>query len=74
MDEMKLKLTTRFMRNIVSKLITKTIYKKYGYKIDIHINDLDVSFIDGDTNVNANVEIKMNNEEFVKVIKSIGLD
>lgn len=74
MDEMKLKLSTRFMRNIVSKLIARTIYKKYGYKVDIQLNDLDVSMIDGETKVSTNVEVKLNSSEFMKIMKSIGMD
>ena len=66
-----MKLSTKFMRNIVSKLIAKAIYKKIGYKVDIQLNDLDISVIDGDANINANVEVKINNEEFMKIMKSI---
>ena len=71
MDEMKLKLSTRFMRGVASKLIARLIYKKLGYKVDIQINDLDVNVIDGDTNINTNVEIKLKSEEFMKIKKDI---
>lgn len=74
MDEMRVKLSTKFMRNIVAKIIAKMIYKKTGYKVDIQLNDLDIHVIDGDTTVNVNVEAKMKSEEFTKVIKNIGLD
>ena len=71
MDELKMKLSTKFMRGIVSKLISKVISKKFGYKVDIQLNDLDINVIDGDANINANVEVKINNEEFMKIMKSI---
>ena len=71
---MKDKLSTKFMRNIVSKLLAKAIYKKYGYKVNIQLNDLNVSFIDGDTKVSTNVEVTMDSKEFGKVIKTLGLD
>ena len=74
MDEMKLKLSTRFMRGLVSKLIAKLIYKKFGCKVDIQLNDLDVSVIDGETSIKTNVEVKMDSKEFMNVMKSIGLD
>lgn len=74
MDEMKVKLSTKFMRNMVSKLIAKFIYKKLGYKIDIQLNDLDISVIDGETSICTNVEIKLDSSEFTKIIKSIGID
>ena len=74
MDEMKLRLSTKFMRGIVSKLISRAIYKKIGYRVDIQLNDLDVQIIDGETTVDANVEIKINSNEFMKIMKSVGLD
>ena len=74
MDEMKLKLSTKFMRSIVAKLIAKFIYMKTGYKVDIQLNDLDVRFIDGETTVSTNIEVKMDSKEFGKVIRTLGLD
>lgn len=74
MDEMKMKLSTKFMRGIVAKLIARTIYKKYGYKVNIQLNELDVSIIDGETKISTNVEVKLNSGEFTKIMKSIGLE
>ena len=74
MDELKLRLTTKFMRNLASKLIARAIYKKYGYKVDIQLNDLDLSVIDGETKITTNVEVKLDSKEFMKIVKTIGLD
>lgn len=74
MDEMKMKLSTKFMRGIVAKLIARTIYKKYGYKVNIQLNELDVSIIDGETKISTNVEVKLNSGEFMKIVKSVGLE
>lgn len=74
MDEMRVKLSTRFMRNIVSKLIAKAIYKKYGYKVNIQLNELDAFVVDGDATVKLNVEARLKSDEFNKIVKSIGLD
>lgn len=74
MDEMKVKLSTNFMRGIVSKVISRTIYKKYGYRVDIQLNDLDVNIIDGETKIATNVEVKLESKEFMKIVKSLGLD
>lgn len=71
MDEMKLKLSTKFMRNVASKLIARSIYKKYGYKVNVHINDLDIRMIDGETNISTNLDIKLDSDEFMKIMKSI---
>lgn len=74
MDEMRVKLSTKIMRGIVSKLISKLIYKKCGYKVNVQLNELDISVINGETSVNANVEVKLSSEEFMKLIKSVSLD
>jgi hypothetical protein len=74
MDEMKLKLSTKFMRNIVAKLLARTIYKKTGYKVTIQLNELDVSVIDGETHISTNVEAKLSSNEFMKIMRNIGLE
>ena len=74
MDEMRVKLSTNFMRKIVSKLISRVIYKKFGCKVNIQLNDLDVRVIDGDTTVKVNMEARLNNDEFNKIMKSIDED
>lgn len=71
MDEMRVKLSTSFMRNIVSKLISRSIYKKCGVKVKLQLNDLDIWAIDGDTTVKLNVEARLNSDEFKKLMKSI---
>ena len=68
MDEMKLKLSTNFMKSIVSKLIEKSIYKKYGCKVNVQLDELDINIIDGETTINANVAaIEQGMEENAKV-------
>ena len=74
MDEMKVKLSTKLMRNLVSKLIARAVRKKYGYEVDIQLNELDISVIDGETKILTNVELKMESDEFKKLMKSIGAD
>lgn len=70
-DEMRVKLSTRFMRGVVSRLITRSIYKKYGYKVKVQLEDLDIKVINGEATINLNTEIILNNEEFMKIIKKI---
>ena len=35
MDELKMRLSTKFMKNMVSKIISKSVYKKTGYKVNV---------------------------------------
>lgn len=74
MDEMRLKLGTNFMKGIAAKLISRSIYKKTGYKVKIQINDLDFWAIDGNTTIKLNVEANLKSDEFNKIIKGIDLE
>ena len=69
MDEMKLH--TKFMKNIVSKLIAKSIYKKYGYKVDINLGDLSVNIDDGETIIDSNVTIRIDSDSFKKIMTNM---
>ena len=70
---MRTKLLTKFMRN-VSKSLSSSIKSKTGYKIDIQLNGLEANFNDGEITINANLEVKMDEQEFMKILKSKGLD
>ena len=74
MDELKLKLSTKFMRGIVTKLLAKIIYSKYGYRVDIQLNNIELVSKDGMVHLHADVEADVNNDDFKKIIKSVGLD
>ena len=74
MDELKLKLSTKFMRGMVAKLVSKTLYKKFGYDIDIQINEIEIKTEDGKIRLHTSVDAELNNDEFIKILKSNGLD
>ena len=70
---MLINLRTKFMRKVVSKLISKTIKSRAGYEVDVQLGELNVSFEDGEITVKANLEAKLNKEEFMRILKSQGL-
>ncbi len=74
MDVLKLKLSTKFMRNMVANLISKALFKKMGYKIDILLNEIEVKNEDGKVYLHINADAEVDNGEFVKILKSIGMD
>jgi hypothetical protein len=62
------------MKGIVAKIISRNIYKKLGYRIDIQLNDVQVDMIDGDVKIHINADTKMNKTEFDRLVKKIGED
>ena len=71
MDELKLNLSSKFMRGIVTKLIAKAIYKKTGYKIEVELNSINVAVINGKAHIHADVDAEIDNEELMKIVKTI---
>lgn len=74
MDELKLKLSTKFMRGFVAGLISKAIYKKVGYHVDIDLSEIEIRNDDGKVHIHVNVDAEVNNDDFKKIIKTIGQD
>lgn len=71
MDLLKIKLSTKFMKGFVAKIISKRIYKQLGYKIDIQLNDVQIDVVDGDVQIHLDVDGKMNKTEFSRIMERI---
>lgn len=74
MDVLKLKLSTKFMKGMVANLISKALNKKLGYNVDILLNEIEVKNENGKILVHIDADAEVDNGEFVKILKSIGMD
>lgn len=74
MDVLKLKLSTKFMRGMFASLISRALNKKLGYNIDILLNEIEVRNEDGKIHLHIDADAEVENGEFVKILKSIGMD
>lgn len=72
MDEMKVNLSGRFMKSIITKLIARVVRKQFGYDVDIQINELNIEAIDGKVRLHMNVNAETTQEEFAKIVDKIG--
>ena len=70
MDELKLLLSTRFMRGLITKILAKAILKKTGYEVDIQINKLVAEVHDGKMSVHMDVDAEIKTEDLVDILKS----
>lgn len=71
MGEMKLNLSTNFMRNLVSKFVVKAIHKKLGVKPELQINELKVEMIDGKIRFHINIDGVVDEKVFTKISRMI---
>ena len=74
MDIFMLKLSTKFMKGVMSKVISRKVYKKLGYKVDIQLNDVQIDTTDNSIKFHIDVDGKMNKTEFDRLMEKIGED
>lgn len=72
MDLLKLKISTKFMKGLVAKVISRKIYKRFGYKVDIQLNDIQLDVVDCDVNFHIDTDAKMSKTEFSRLMEQIG--
>lgn len=68
-----MKIESKFITGIVSKIAKKVVRDKLGYNIDIQLNGLRTTVIDDKTHVHLNVDLELTKEELNKLLKSIGV-
>ncbi len=71
MDEMKI--GSKFTTGIISKLLSMVIRKKLGYEVELKLNEVNATVIDGKTHVHLDVDAELDKEELMKILTSIGL-
>lgn len=71
MDIMKIKLPNKIMRGLVTKLIKKSIVKKFGYDIDIQIEELEIKNECGKVRLHLNADLETSSEEFTDIISKL---
>lgn len=74
MDELKLNITTAFMKNLIAKTISKIIRKKLGYSLDILLNQIEIKATDGKIRIHIDADAVTTNDDLLKMIKTAGLD
>ena len=74
MDMFVLKLSTKYMKGLVAKIISRKMSKKFGYKVDIQLNDVQIDVIDGEVKIHIDADGKMNKTEFDRLMEELGED
>ena len=74
MDMLILKLSTKFMKGVVAKIISNKAYIQFGYKFNIQLNDVQIDMISGDVRLHVDADVKMNKTEFERLMEELGED
>ena len=70
MDELKIAINSAFMKRIIKTVLSKVIEKKFGYKIDIQINEIKADVTGGVVKLHLNMDGQMTTDELSKLLKS----
>lgn len=71
MDEMRI--GSRLILGVINRLLAKTIKQKYGYDVDIKINEINVSIKEEQAFIHLSVDAATSKNEVRRIIKDIGL-
>lgn len=69
-----MKIATKFMRSMISKIVKKVLRQKTGYDIDIQLNDASANFTDGKAHVHLDIDAELGGTELMKILKNVGLN
>jgi len=72
MDEMRI--VSKFTTKLVSKLVKMVLRKKFGYDVNIQLNEIRTTITDGKTHVHLDVDAELEKGELLKILKNVGLD
>lgn len=70
MDELKIK--SKIMTGIISKLIRVALQKKFGKNIDLKLNEVIASVNNGQVSIHLNADCRFEQSELTELLK--GLD
>lgn len=74
MDEMKIKLSTKLMRGIASKIASKVIASKLGVKADIQLNGISIEKIDDKIHLHLDVDADIYEKDLLKITRLANLE
>lgn len=67
MDE--LKVVTDWSRDLIAKLVEKWLRKKFGYGVDIDLNELEATVTEEKAKVHLSVDVEIGYDELSKILE-----
>lgn len=75
MDFLKLKLaSSKMIKGFIAKIVEKKVYEKFGYKVNIQLNDIQIDMINDEIKAHIDVDAKLGKTEFERLMNNINED
>lgn len=69
-----MRIVSEFTRGLLSKVIRRIVRRKTGYDVDIQLNRIDTTIVNGKTHIHLDLDAELEKEELLKLLKGIGLE
>lgn len=69
MDEMRINLSSKLMRGLLTKVITSTIKKTFGLSVDVNLTKLEIVMTNGKIFIDTNISASTDSEPVINLIK-----
>lgn len=71
MDLLKLRISTKYLKGFVAKIVSKKLYEKTGCKMDIQFRNIEIDSINGDILIRVDVDGRIGKTEFERLLETI---
>lgn len=71
MDLFVLNLGSNWMKKLGAKLIMRYIRKHFECNTELNLDELKISYVDGDVVIKTNLEMKMKKEDVKKILSKL---
>ncbi len=68
-----MKISSKFLTGIVSKIIDKLVRKKLGVDVGVQINSVQATMQEGNTHLHLDVDADMKKEDLENLLKKAGI-
>lgn len=73
MDRDEVKITRKFTKDLISKIIRDKLHKKVGYDVEIQLGDIMITQDDDNAHIDLAVSANISRDELLKILTDIGL-
>lgn len=73
MDRDEVKITSKFIKDLISKVVRDSLRKKLGYDVEFQFGDIMITQDDDNAHMDLAVSANISRDELLKILKDNGL-
>lgn len=73
-DVDEVRFESEFIRNIISKLLARLLWKKLDCSAEIRLHEAEIKICEGRTSIHLNIDAEMENSELMQLLRKNGIE